>query len=432
MKRKILLINPWIYDFAAYNLWARPLGLFRVAEYLSSFDTELSFIDCPDSFSTGRYGIGRFRREKVQKPSVVKSIPRFYKRYGISLDEFVERVKESLPLDLVLMTSSMSYWYPGVQKVIEIIRSICGGLPIILGGIYATLYHEHAAGHSGTDFIYRGSLNGNLDSALDTFGLKLIKRREPIPYYKLNLYGRHSFAPLLTSIGCPFQCSYCATRFLSDTFQKKPPKVVLYEINELYQLNVRDYVFYDDALLVDADNHIKPLLRSIVETGLDIRFHTPNGIHARFIDEELAGLMKASHFKTIRLSLETVDRERQKDTGGKVTSEDLERAVRHLKKEGFTKKEIGVYLMYGLPGQNIEEVKEGIRFLKGLGVCIYLTEFSPIKGTRSWHELVQKGIIYDDLDPLITNNTVFSYLYSDYDPNEIGRMKLDVKGYNAV
>jgi hypothetical protein len=36
MKPRILLVNPWIYDFAAFNFWLRPLGLLMVAEYLSN------------------------------------------------------------------------------------------------------------------------------------------------------------------------------------------------------------------------------------------------------------------------------------------------------------------------------------------------------------------------------------------------------------
>jgi len=31
--RYLLLINPWVYDFAAYDLWAKPLGLLYLAEY---------------------------------------------------------------------------------------------------------------------------------------------------------------------------------------------------------------------------------------------------------------------------------------------------------------------------------------------------------------------------------------------------------------
>ena len=44
MKPEVLLINPWIYDFAAANLWSRPLGLFEVAEYLSAYNNDLKLV----------------------------------------------------------------------------------------------------------------------------------------------------------------------------------------------------------------------------------------------------------------------------------------------------------------------------------------------------------------------------------------------------
>ena len=109
----------------------------------------------------------------------------------------------------------------------------------------------------------------------------------------------------------------------------------------------------------------------------------------------------------------------------------IQRAVRLLKKKGFSRKEIGVYIMYGLPGQAIEELKDGINFLKSLDVRIHLTEFSPIRGTQSWNELMQMGLINDNLDPLLTNNTIFSYLYSGYDIDEIHKIKKEVKEFNA-
>ena len=431
MKLHILLINPWIYDFAAFNLWSRPLGLLKATEYLSSFDTRLFFIDCTDSFEIKKYGTGKYRSEPVKKEALLKDIPRVYKRYGISVEEFKERIKGAMPVDLVFMTSGMSYWYPGVQKATEIVREILGDVPIILGGVYATLYHEHASRSSGADFIYHGSLNESINFAVNTFGFRLKRKRDRIPYYKLDLYQTYPFAPVLTSTGCPFQCSYCASRLLADAYRRRPPDEVVDEVREFRNKGVRDFAFYDDALLVDSEHHIKPILRAIGLHCPGTRFHTPNGLHARFVDQELAWLMKNSNFKSIRLGLETVDSSRQKTTGDKVSNQEMERAVAYLKKEGFSKKKIGVYLMYGLPGQELEEVKDGISFLKTLGVSIYLTEFSPVRGTQSWNELVLKGVIHDSLDPLLTNNTVFSYLYSGYDPGDIKSIKLEVKKYNA-
>lgn len=431
MRLRILLINPWIYDFAAFNLWARPVGLFKVAEYLSSFDAELAFIDCTASFTAGRFGAGKYRAEAVEKPALLEAVPRAFKRYGISTDEFVRQVKAFMPFDAVLVTSIMSYWYPGVQKAVAIIRELAGDVPVILGGIYATLYHEHAVDATCADFVFKGPLSENLNIAFYTFGFRLMRKRAAIPYYKLGFCTDYPFAALRTSAGCPFSCSYCASQLLADTEYSRPSaSEVTAEIAELYRRGIRDYAFYDDAFLYDAGNHAKPLLRSIVHSGLPVRFHTPNGLHARFVDDEIARLMGRANFRTVRLSLETADRQRQRITGDKVTNSDLVRAVELFKRNGFKKNELGVYLMYGLPGQEFSEVVESVAFLRSLDVRIYLAEFSPVRGTLSWNELVRNGIIGDTLDPLLTNNSVFPLLYSGYDSRSVQSLKLAVKEYN--
>ena len=101
-----------------------------------------------------------------------------------------------------------------------------------------------------------------------------------------------------------------------------------------------------------------------------------------------------------------------------MTSGALEKAVGHLKKHGFMKDNIGIYLMYGLPGQSFMEVQESVNFVKSLDVRINLTEFSPIPKTDCWNDLKNIGVINDDLDPLLTNNSVFSLLFSDYGIDE--------------
>jgi radical SAM superfamily enzyme YgiQ (UPF0313 family) len=415
-----LLINPWIYDFAAADLWARPLGILSVAECLTLYDVEFAFIDCMGSAKTKRYGRGKYRRETVEKPDSIKAVPRRFCRYGISIDEFNDALRKALPVDAVLITSIMPWWYPGIQKVIDCIRCVSKNTPIILGGIYATLWHNHAAETSGADFIFRGQAGKDLSFAFQTFGFRLKRKREQeVPFYRLGLYETYPFAPVLTGAGCPFNCDYCGSGQLSSGFVRRNVESVVHDISEFYCLGVRDFAFYDDALLVDSGTHIKVILKEIISRGMDIRFHCPNGLHARFIDDELANLMKESGFRTLRLSLETVNAERQKETGGKVSSEDLIRAVSALKRHGFTKDEIGVYLMFGLPGQEFDEIREGVDFLKALDVRINLTEFSPVPGTKCWTDLVNGGIIREDIDPLLTNNSVFSSIYSGYDPEEL-------------
>ncbi len=318
--------------------------------------------------------------EIIKKPEIVGNVPRHFKRYGMSVDEFKACLLSCVPLDLILVTSVMTYWYTGVQETVRHIRESAGSVPIMLGGIYPTIYPEHASKNSGADRTWVGPLDDRIHQALGDFGLALSPVRRPQSFAAMNLYSRQPFAPLLTSTGCPYHCSYCASGSLHPAYRRTPVTDVIEEIAELAGRGVKDFAFYDDALLYDSGNHIKPLLEEIIRQGLVVRLHAPNGLHARYINDELAGLMRDAGFRTIRLSLETVDPERQEMTGGKVFTSDLEASVRHLQKHGLYQRPNGVYLLYGLPGQGLEEVREGIQFLKRLPVRIFLAEFSPIKG----------------------------------------------------
>ena len=44
----ILLINPWIYDFAAYDMWTEPLGLLYIAGLLRENGYRINLINCLD------------------------------------------------------------------------------------------------------------------------------------------------------------------------------------------------------------------------------------------------------------------------------------------------------------------------------------------------------------------------------------------------
>ena len=49
-KPNILCINPWIYDFAAYDFWSKPLGLLYIAAYLRQFGLNVEVLDCLDKW----------------------------------------------------------------------------------------------------------------------------------------------------------------------------------------------------------------------------------------------------------------------------------------------------------------------------------------------------------------------------------------------
>lgn len=433
MSLRVLLINPWIYDFSAYNLWAIPLGLLKTAEYLSQYNVDLKFIDCLKVNKTRQYNTGKYQYRLIPTPEILKGIKRRFKAYGISEEEFIAKLKDMMPVDIILITTVMSYWYLGAKRAIQIVKSIYSDIPIVLGGIYPTIYPNHAMKHCVPHAVCIGKAEGSLNVIIGSFGFKLKQVNKSFtPYYNLNIYPNKSYAPILTSYGCPFRCTYCASHLINETYTPLSIDDVIKDITELYRQGIRDFAFYDDALLYNGDNHIKPILQHIIKRGIDINLHTPNGLHCRYIDDEMAHLFMKSGFKTIRLGYESFDKKRQSDTGGKTTDNDLITSIKNLKRSGFSKKDIGVYLMYGLPRQDIKEVKDGVEFLMGLDVQIKLTEFSPIKGTEEWKTLVDLGIIDNELDPLLTNNTVFAEIFGNYDSDKINKLKTDVMVYNKL
>ena len=43
---RVLLVNPWIYDFAAFNLWCEPLGLLSIGAVLQQAGCRVDLLDC--------------------------------------------------------------------------------------------------------------------------------------------------------------------------------------------------------------------------------------------------------------------------------------------------------------------------------------------------------------------------------------------------
>jgi len=191
-------------------------------------------------------------------------------------------------------------------------------------------------------------------------------------------------------------------------FTQRDPDAVTKELEYQYKkYKLRDVAFYDDALFINKENHIKKILQGIIDCRLPIRFHTPNGLFARDIDEQLARLMYQANFKTIRLSFETANERRRKDMNNKISNSGMQTAVKNLVNAGYAAKDIDAYVIMGLPGQSLDEILESIVFLNNLGVQVQMASYSPIPGTLDFQRAVDSGLISEDIDPLLTNKTIF-------------------------
>ena len=419
MTPKILLVNPPIYDFAAYDFWVKPYGLLGVAGYLRSkadfnlfdyLDRLHPFVAGQKNLESYRWGRGRFYLEKIPNPRILEDIPRYYRRFGLPRNIFQHFLTEQQQSDFVLIQTMMTYWYQGIQEVIEDIRKAWPKAKIILGGNYVTLCPSHAE-KSGAVFLVQGT---NLEPLWEYLGVTPDLKQAGLweAYEKLNT------GVLKLSDGCPFNCTYCSVPKVYGKFKARPLERSLAELQLLIERGVENIAFYDDALLFQAEKILMPFLEEALKRDIRVNFHSPNALNARFITPELAGLMVRAGFKTFYLGLESASLQWQQRTGSKVFSDELAQAVEHLTAAGAEPTSITVYQILGHPHIDTQEIEDSMHFANSLGIRGMLADFSPIPGTPDG-EFCRKWVDMDE--PLFHNKTAFPIILLGFD--EVNRLK---------
>lgn len=121
MQPRILLINPPIYDFSAYDFWLKPYGMLRAAGFLRG-QADFCLFDFMDRLDprvpSGHYrfdswGRGEYYSELAQKPPIFADVRRQFRRFGIPRKEFQTFLNDGGPFNFAFIQTGMTYWYPG-------------------------------------------------------------------------------------------------------------------------------------------------------------------------------------------------------------------------------------------------------------------------------------------------------------------------------
>ncbi len=430
---KALLIQPPVYDFALYDLYFFPYGLLRIGRWLEESGWEVEYVNGLDyrepetravlgAPQRREDGTGKFFKQEIPKPPPLQDIPRRYSRYGVLPEVIEARIRRS-KADVVLLTSQMTYWYPGVAEIAAAVRRELPTVPLAVGGVYASLMPEHCRRISEADAVVTGSAERSLPEFLRRFGL-------PEPEGQMD--GRLLIRPgiweeagvVRINRGCPYSCDYCASSALEPHFLSRPPEEVFSVLEELYgTCGTRRFAFYDDALLVNREEGLLPLLEMVLRADLPFAFYTPNAVHLHELDRETARMMYRAGFREVRVGYESADAEFHRRRDRKYTEDEVEPAIAALKEAGFSKEQILLYVLAGLPGQSSEELEKTIRTAAGLGTRVVVAQYSPVPGTPLWPESVRQSRYDLEGEPLFHNNTLFSMERPDFDQQELERLK---------
>lgn len=285
--------------------------------------------------------------------------------------------------DEIYVTSLFTYWY---KKSWEAVKHYKGWYPnskVMLGGIYATLCPEHAM-QSGADEV----MVGQHPEA---------KKHPPNP---LLLPEKPDFAYCMTSYGCSGNCKFCGTHAIYGAgIKQREVEEVVNEIQLQYDRGFRKIYFGDDDLLCKADKHFIPIMNEILKRKLKIEFYVYGGLQARWMNDEIAEIIKKAKFKYLSFGLESVSKDildkMNRGYLGGVSA--LDNALDCLKKVKFDFKNITVFFMVGLPYQTQKDMLATLIYVVKKGLWAEPQRWAPIPGTP---DFITLGLDKYDLEDL--------------------------------
>ena len=393
---KIILVNPYFKS----HIIIPPLGLAYLASYLRHKDSEIdiSLIDCL--------------------------------RDGISNSRLTEIISRENP-DLLGFTV-YSLFYENVKDVIRKIREKNGAVRIIIGGPHVSALPVFSLEDAGADFSAFGEGEETLAELADTLmagenvfsaikGLcyhdsdgRIMQnppRAEPadinsIPWPDWQLirpdkyppaphgaiFKRFPIAPVITTRGCPFTCTFCATRLTwGNRIRYRSENDVVNEIEYLVKTHgVREIHFEDDNLTLSRE-HVTAICKEIIRRELDIVWACPNGVRIDTLDEELLNLMKNSGCYLLAFGIESGSQDTLDKMNKNLDKNKVYEVLRKTKEAGI---ETWGFFILGFPDESREDIMQTIAFAKKLPLDrAQFCNFAPLPGTalfNSW--LKQRGI----------------------------------------
>ena len=435
MRPRVLLFQPPIYDFAAFDLFFKPYGLLRIGKWLQFAGFEVSYLnalDPTDSVSIQSFGevkrrangTGKFFRQPAELPAGLPNIPRQYSRYGICRSVIAEAITASAP-HIVFITTGMTYWYEGVVEAVAAVREHAPASKVVLGGVYASLMSEHALRVTGADAVVTGDGEGQMRTLLGSYGFPVPSG--PVPTFPLLLQDawKGNAGAIRLNTGCPLSCDYCASACISPTFKEGDPEQGFEFLSDLEEtFGISHVAFYDDALLMRKEQVLFPFLRRVIVDRREWKFYTPNAVHVRLIDRTAADLMYRAGFGEIRMGYESSLAEFHDLHDNKFTDDEFSTAVDALYGAGFTKRQLPVYILAGLPGQRREDVEHSVISASQSGVSVSIAEYSPVPGTPAWDQVVKESPFPLEEEPLLHNNSLHITAWEGLTRDDMHALKL--------
>lgn len=412
-KTKIVLISPaQLAEKRGAKRIVPPLGLAYIAAVLEKNDFDVHILDVAlEGYDT-----------EIKKNNVII--------YGLKDEEIKTKIKEENP-DFVGVSMSLSLYSAQSHNICKLVKEINEEIIVVVGGIHASALPREVLQDENIDYVVIGEgeytfleLLGNISNKNEIKGIAyrdkneivINPKRAPIDINKLPFPARHLLdmekyiklnkphyflskgkrvAGIITSRGCNFNCSYCASTKFFGKWKGMSSEKVIEEIDYLIKkYNVDEIQFEDDNMTFNRERAVKIFIEL---KKYNVSFCFPNGIIINYVDKELLKLMKEAGCYSVIYGVEVGNKNvLRKIIKKPLVFEKIKELIDITKKEGiFT----NIFLMVGLPGETKGNIKETFEFAKYLRPDnVFLSIFNPLPGSELYDVCIEKNYLNKDFE----------------------------------
>lgn len=319
------------------------------------------------------------------------------------------------------------------------------GKPVVMGGAHVTFLPEEALEHC--DYVVRGEGDTSFLALLECIaekreplsvpgvsfrrGGEIIHNplpewvdvtRSPIPdLTMMSCWKKMSTVPVMTSRGCPFDCSFCSvTAMFGRQFRCREMEQILEE-TALYR--DRQVFFIDDNFTANP-RWSKQLLTEMIRRNAAPKWWCAQVRTDAARDEELLELMKRAGCGTVFIGMESVNPETLKKYNKKQGVEDIEKSIRKFHEYGIMVH--GMFVL-GADDDTAETVRETANFaIENRIDTVQFLVLTPLPGTRTFAELEAEGRL------LTRDWSLYDGHHVVYRPKRMTPLELQVETVNAM
>ncbi len=279
------------------------------------------------------------------------------------------------------------------------------GVPVVLGGLHATVMPEEAGRHATSIVIGEGEpvwprlvadfLAGQLRSTYRARPDEDYDLAEaPMPRFDLLEPDRYNRFTVQTSRGCPYRCDFCAgSILLTPRYKYKPVENVVAEIRRLKELRRRPFVEFADDNSFATRGRARRLIEAIAPER--IRWFTETDISIAD-DPGLLDAMYASGCREVLIGLESPRAQGLDgvELRGNWKARQLRRyedAIRTIQSSGIA---VNGCFILGLDGDTEGVFSDILAFARRASLYdVQLTVLTPFPGTPLYERLLREGRI---------------------------------------